>query len=102
VPVSDDDDYDRDIEVHSQCTMDDACRLRSLGSAALHMCFVAAGHLDAHFTYGIHIWDMAAGELIVREAGGIVCDTSGSYCSVWRFLTCLEKSVVQKLGGSGG
>ena len=52
-------------------------RLRNLGSAALHMCFVAAGELDAHFTYGIHIWDMAAGDLIVREAGGIVCDTSG-------------------------
>jgi len=51
--------------------------LRNLGSAALHMCFVAAGELDAHFTYGIHIWDMAAGDLIVREAGGIVCDTSG-------------------------
>ena len=53
-------------------------RLRNLGSAALHMCFVAAGKLDAHFTYGIHIWDMAAGDLIVREAGGIVCDTSGT------------------------
>jgi len=52
--------------------------LRNLGSAALHMCFVAAGKLDAHFTYGIHIWDMAAGDLIVREAGGIVCDTSGN------------------------
>ena len=53
-------------------------RLRNLGSAALHMCFVAAGQLDAHFTFGIHIWDMAAGDLIVREAGGIVCDTSGN------------------------
>jgi len=48
------------------------------------MCFVAAGELDAHFTYGIHIWDMAAGDLIVREAGGIVCDTSGNTlaCSI--------------------
>jgi len=53
------------------------CRLRNMGSAALHMCFVAAGQLDAHFTFGIHIWDMAAGDLIVREAGGFVCDTSG-------------------------
>lgn len=54
------------------------CRLRNLGSAALHMCLVAAGQLDAHVTFGIHIWDMAAGDLIVREAGGIVCDTSGN------------------------
>ena len=48
------------------------------------MCFVAAGHLDAHFTFGIHIWDMAAGDLIVREAGGIVCDTSGTIEHVTR------------------
>ena len=48
-----------------------------MGSAALHMCMVASGDLDAHFTYGIHIWDIAAGDLIVREAGGVVCDTDG-------------------------
>jgi myo-inositol-1(or 4)-monophosphatase len=54
-------------------------RLRSIGSAALHMCMVAAGDVDAHFTYGIHIWDIAAGDLIVREAGGVVMDTSGLY-----------------------
>ena len=48
-----------------------------MGSAALHMCMVAEGTLDAHFTYGIHIWDMAAGYLIVREAGGVVTDTGG-------------------------
>jgi myo-inositol-1(or 4)-monophosphatase len=40
---------------------------------------VAAGELDAHFTYGIHVWDIAAGDLIVREAGGVVMDTSGLY-----------------------
>ena len=52
-------------------------RLRTLGSAALHMCFCAAGSIDAHFTVGIHIWDIAAGYLIVREAGGVVIDTGG-------------------------
>lgn len=51
--------------------------MRAVGSAALHMCFVASGDLDAHFTYGIHIWDMAAGDLIVREAGGTVVNTDG-------------------------
>ncbi|KAK2149689.1 hypothetical protein LSH36_442g03006 [Paralvinella palmiformis] len=49
--------------------------MRCIGSAALHMCMVAEGTLDAHFTYGIHIWDMAAGYLVVEEAGGIVIDT---------------------------
>lgn len=52
--------------------------MRAVGSAALHMCFVASGDLDAHFTYGIHIWDMAAGDLIVREAGGTVVNTDGN------------------------
>lgn len=51
--------------------------LRTLGSAALHMCLCASGNIDAHFTFGIHIWDIAAGYLIVREAGGVVIDTGG-------------------------
>ena len=46
------------------------------------MCMVAAGELDGHFTYGVHIWDIAAGDLIVREAGGVVIDTSGLYLIV--------------------
>ncbi|CAG9863877.1 unnamed protein product [Phyllotreta striolata] len=51
--------------------------LRSLGSAALNMAMVAAGGSDAYFEFGIHIWDIAAGELIVREAGGVVIDPDG-------------------------
>ena len=46
------------------------------------MCMVAAGELDGHFTYGVHIWDIADGDLIVREAGGVVIDTSGWYLIV--------------------
>lgn len=60
-------------------TFDFFLSMRAVGSAALHMCFVASGDLDAHFTYGIHIWDMAAGDLIVREAGGTVVNTDGNY-----------------------
>ena len=48
-----------------------------MGSAALECCFVAAGRVDGYFQEGIHVWDIAAGELIVREAGGFVCDTKG-------------------------
>ncbi|CAG0921072.1 unnamed protein product [Notodromas monacha] len=51
---------------------------RSLGSAALDMCMVAQGGADAYYEYGLHSWDMAAGVLIVREAGGYVCDTTGA------------------------
>ncbi|KAJ8929002.1 hypothetical protein NQ314_018361 [Rhamnusium bicolor] len=51
--------------------------LRALGSAALDMAMVACGAADAYFEFGIHIWDIAAGELIVKEAGGIIMDPSG-------------------------
>ena len=51
--------------------------VRSMGSAALNMCHVAMGSLDAYSEYGIHVWDIAAGSLIVTEAGGVVRDTTG-------------------------
>lgn len=38
---------------------------------------VALGAADAGFEYGIHIWDIAAGELLITEAGGVVIDPSG-------------------------
>ena len=41
------------------------------------MCFVAAGRADAHYSQGIHVWDIAAGYLIVREAGGVAIDVTG-------------------------
>ncbi len=41
------------------------------------MCMVAQGGADAYYEYGLHAWDMAAGYIIVREAGGYVCDTTG-------------------------
>ncbi|XP_066288605.1 inositol monophosphatase 1-like isoform X2 [Branchiostoma lanceolatum] len=51
------------------------CRL--LGSAALDMCQIAIGGGDMYYQYGIHVWDIAAGALIIREAGGVVWDTTG-------------------------
>ncbi|KAF5278925.1 hypothetical protein FQR65_LT15484 [Abscondita terminalis] len=51
--------------------------MRSLGSAALDMMMVAMGSADAYFEFGIHIWDIAAGELIIKEAGGVVIDPAG-------------------------
>ena len=52
-----------------------ACRdVRRIGSAALDMCAVACGRLDAYYEQGIHVWDIAAGVLILREAGGVACD----------------------------
>ncbi|XP_037940651.1 inositol monophosphatase 1-like [Teleopsis dalmanni] len=51
--------------------------LRCLGSAALNMCMVALGAADANYEFGIHAWDVCAGDIIVREAGGVVIDPAG-------------------------
>jgi myo-inositol-1(or 4)-monophosphatase len=51
--------------------------VRALGSAALNMAMVAMGGADANFEYGIHSWDIAAGDIIVREAGGVCIDPAG-------------------------
>lgn len=50
---------------------------RRTGSAALDLAYVAAGRTDAFFEIGLKPWDIAAGELILREAGGITTDFSG-------------------------
>ncbi len=46
--------------------------IRNLGSAALDMAYVGAGRLDGYFQNDLHIWDIAAGIIIVKEAGGTV------------------------------
>ena len=54
---------------------------RKTGSAALDMAYVAAGRYDGYFQYDIKLWDIAAGIVIVKEAGGIVSeiDLSNNY-----------------------
>ena len=51
--------------------------MRRLGSAALDLCYVAVGRLDGYYERGVKAWDIAAGVLILREAGGKVTDYSG-------------------------
>lgn len=55
-----------------------AAGIRRAGSAALDLAYVAAGRFDGFWEAGLKIWDMAAGILLVREAGGLVCDFNGS------------------------
>jgi myo-inositol-1(or 4)-monophosphatase len=52
--------------------------VRRPGAAALDLAYVAAGRLDAFFETGLSSWDIAAGSLIIREAGGIVSGLDGS------------------------
>ncbi|MBM4331889.1 MAG: inositol monophosphatase [Deltaproteobacteria bacterium] len=51
--------------------------VRRAGSAALDLCYVAAGRFDGFWEMKLGTWDMAAGSLIVREAGGKITDFSG-------------------------
>jgi myo-inositol-1(or 4)-monophosphatase len=52
--------------------------VRRLGSAALDLCYVAAGRLDGFWEDRLHPWDIAAGALVVEEAGGRVTDFAGA------------------------
>ena len=51
--------------------------IRRLGAGAIDMAWVACGRHDAYWEQTVSAWDMAAGVVIVREAGGLVTDTSG-------------------------
>lgn len=52
-------------------------RVRVIGSSTLALCHLASGAADAYYQFGLHCWDLAAATVIIREAGGIVMDTSG-------------------------
>ncbi len=66
--------YSKSLEVLAgQCA-----GIRRAGAASLDLAYVAAGRLDAFWEIGLAQWDMAAGALLVREAGGLVADINGS------------------------
>jgi myo-inositol-1(or 4)-monophosphatase len=57
---------------------DKVAGLRRFGAAALDLAYIAAGRFDADWERGLSSWDMAAGLLLVREAGGFVTDLDGN------------------------
>ena len=69
--------------------------IRSLGSSALNICMVASGCADAYYETGLHCWDMAAGVLIVEEAGGVCMDIEGGELDIMsRRLLCTSTPVL--------
>ncbi len=52
--------------------------IRKMGSAALDVAYVAAGRADGFFQRNLNYWDIAAGIIIVKEAGGFITDYSGN------------------------
>jgi myo-inositol-1(or 4)-monophosphatase len=69
--------------------------LRRTGSTALNLAYVAAGRFDAAWGFATRTWDVAAGVLLVREAGGMVCSPNGGdsdLCS-GRFLVAATQTL---------
>lgn len=72
--------------------------MRRLGSAATDIAYVACGRFDAYYERGIHAWDVAAGALLVREAGGVVTDFNGSEdCLFTERFVCANKNIHTEL-----
>lgn len=59
--------------------MPEVAGIRRLGAASLDLAFVAAGRMDGFWEEGLHPWDVAAGAIIIREAGGYVTDETGDH-----------------------
>ena len=72
-------------EIHDFIEVVGACQaIRRFGSAALNLAYLAAGRLDGYWAHTIYPWDVAAGVLILREAGGVVTALDGGPFDVWR------------------
>jgi myo-inositol-1(or 4)-monophosphatase len=52
------------------------------GSSALNLCYLAAGRYDVYWTFSTHVWDVAAGVLLLREADGAICRPDGGEFSL--------------------
>jgi myo-inositol-1(or 4)-monophosphatase len=52
--------------------------LRRTGSTALNLAYVAAGRFDGYWAFDNHVWDVAAGAVLVREAGGLITNVDGT------------------------
>ncbi len=61
-----------------RAVIEESAGVRRPGSAALDLCYVAAGRVDGFWEIGLNVWDVAAGALMIREAGGRISDYRGT------------------------
>ena len=71
--------------------------IRRLGAAALDLALVAAGRFDGYWERGINSWDIAAGVVLVREAGGFVTDLVGGGDMLSRKEICAGNEPIHRL-----
>lgn len=70
--------------------------IRRLGSAAIDLAYVACGRLEGFFEYNLHPWDVAAGTLIVQQAGGKVTDFTGGNTFLFGNQLCASNTLVHE------
>ncbi|MDX8465774.1 inositol monophosphatase family protein [Mesorhizobium sp. VK23B] len=70
--------------------------VRRLGSASLDLAYVAAGRMDGFWETGLSAWDIAAGTLLIREAGGFVSDMDGGQDMLERGSVVAGNEVIQR------
>ena len=70
--------------------------VRRFGSAALDLAFVAAGRYDAFWERGLNSWDIAAGAILVREAGGYISDADGGDGFLAKGSVCAGNEVMHR------
>jgi len=74
--------------------------LRRLGSAAVDLCYVAAGRSEGYFEYNLNSYDVAAGIILVQEAGGMVTDFAGGRDYIFgRHVVATNHSIHEELMG---
>lgn len=85
------------MEVFTQI-MKETAGLRRLGSAAADMAYVAAGRFEGFYEYGLNPWDVAAGIIIVKQAGGVVTDFQGGENALFgKEMICGNRLIHDKL-----
>jgi myo-inositol-1(or 4)-monophosphatase len=70
--------------------------VRRLGAASIDIAYVAAGRFDAYWERGLKPWDMAAGLILVREAGGFVSDANGGTDMFGTGSVCVGNEIVHR------
>jgi myo-inositol-1(or 4)-monophosphatase len=76
--------------------MKKAGNVRRLGAAALDLCFVAAGNYDGFWERDLKPWDIAAGIVIIKEAGGFVTDADGGPDMLGKGSICAGNDVIHR------
>jgi myo-inositol-1(or 4)-monophosphatase len=70
--------------------------VRRLGAASLDLAFLAAGRFDGFWERGLKSWDMAAGLVMIREAGGYISDADGGTDMLTKGSVCAGNEYIQR------